>query len=262
MPGRVAAGEKAAGTLVVRDAYGNPADPASVAVVSTSGREATVTAGEEGRLSVDYEAAKDESGALELEVRAGPDPLARAQVDVLPYQRRWSVIAGVFVAGATGAHAGELSPRVGLGLRLANTGFDVGVEGAYAYYPSRGGIATLDGAMDGTIENLSGWQVALALRYSLQLFARLSLHASVAGGVQISSSSVSASGADPRFPAVPGLNESRAGALLRGAAGTGLHVLGGRVVLQVEYSYVPIALSRLRGNIGGVGGALGYIASF
>jgi hypothetical protein len=260
MPNSAAVGDNAQGKLVLKDSFGNVAEAEGLEVVSSSGRAAQVSPAEDGSYAVEYAVAKeDPAGALSLEVRSGKQSLTRTELDVLPYLRAWAVQLSAFFSGAWNlGQVGSLSPRLGLGLRVGKTGFELGIDGAYYFSPQLRDIRALDPntmmmSNDATVA-LSAWQVALTLRYSLQLSVRVSLHLAGSAGVQFTHGSVTA-------PSASDGNDNPKGVLLRGSGGVGFSVLGGRVMAQLEYSYAPVNSTHMRGNIGGLGAAVGYLIS-
>lgn len=257
LPLNAPAGTEVRGRLDARDAWKNPVAPGAVEVVSSRGRPARVTAGEDGTLQVAYAVAKDDpTGDTDFEVRSGAQALSRARLEVLRPERPWAISVGAFVTGAWNfSQARSFSPRVGAGVRLGLSGFEAGVEGAFAWYPRLDAAKTLDGLNDASTE-LTAWSVGASLRYSLRLAQRWSLHASGTLGAQATTATVTAPGFETSTNTGWGL-------LLRGAGGVGLHALAGRVLLQLEGTWAPApAGGRVRGNLGGLGLALGYVASF
>lgn len=256
LPGSVAAGDSMEGKLVLTDEFGNPVKAGAVGVVSSTGRAASLRPNPDGSYAVSYAAARDDPpGPLALEVRAGSRAMAREELSLLPYQRTWAVVVGAFVAGSWNlSQARAVNARLSLGLRLAQSPFEVAAEGAFGHYPLVEGARTGDGVNDGSI-TISAWWVALGLRYSIVLTSLWAVLLSVSGGAQLTNSTIAVVGGAP-------LLDSGWGPLVRGGAGVAVHALGGRVLLQVEYGYAPAPGDRVRGNLGGLGATLGYLASF
>jgi hypothetical protein len=258
LPANVSAGAQAHGRLIATDAYGNTVEPDAVEVTTKSGRAATVQRGSDGALEVSWEAARDQApGDVELEARSGGASLSRRTIEVLPFERPWAISVGAFATGAWNfAQARSFSPRLAAGLRLGRSGFELGVEGAFAWYPLLDKTAhTTDGGSNSSLE-ATAWSVAFAARYTLRLAAHWSLHAAGALGGQFTSATIN----------VPGFEQLQTGfwsPLIRGAIGAGFHLAVGRIVLQVEYAWAqPPPNAPVRGNLAGLGVALGYVAAF
>jgi hypothetical protein len=259
LPANVQAGAQAEGKLEATDQFGNTVAPDAVAVESKAGQRATVAPADDGNLKVAWEAPKDgRSGDVELEVRAGETSLTRTAIEVLPYERPWAINVGAFITGAHNfSQASSFGPRVSLGIRFGRSGFELGLEGAYAWHPPVYPAALEnDPGTDVTFE-ATAWQVALAARYTLRLASLFSLHLGVAAGGQNTTATI-------RIADVPDETVRNFWTpLVRGAVGAGLHVAIGRIVLQVEYTWaVPDKTERVHGNLGGFGLALGYVAAF
>jgi hypothetical protein len=258
MPANVQAGAQAEGKLEATDQFGNTVAPDAVAVESKSGQRATLAPSDDGNLKVAWEAPKDgRSGDVELEVRAGEMSLTRAAIEVLPYERPWAINVGAFITGAHNfGQASSFGPRVSLGLRFGRSGFELGLEGAYAWHPPVYPAALENDPGNDVTFQANAWQLALAARYTLRLASLLSLHLAASVGGQYTAAKVTIDGQDP-------MPREFWSPLIRGAVGAGLHVAIGRIVLQLEYAYAqPPTGVQVKGNLGGLGLALGYVAAF
>lgn len=256
MPGQAAAGTLLTGTLSAKDTWGNPVSANAISVVGGSGHQAQLSPGEGSDLVVGYQTAQDEVvGPQTIQVRAGERTLTRSELSVYPYQRDWALAAGAFLSGSSNfSQARALSPRLSFAVRLAGLPLEVGVEGAFAWFPRLSEARTVDGANTVDLE-MTAWSGALAVRYSLQVAIRWSVQLSAVLGAQHTQSTLTA-------PGLTTVQSSHWGPLVRGSGGVALHALGGRVLLQLEYGYAPLGDGNVRGNAAGAGLALGYLASF
>ncbi|MBS1149650.1 MAG: hypothetical protein H6Q89_1348, partial [Myxococcaceae bacterium] len=147
-------------------------------------------------------------------------------------------------------------PRVCLGLRVGATGLDVIAEGAFGAYAPILGASAADGSAAAFNVELQHFSVALGARYWLPFGVRGSFHLSILAGLQRTSSTVSLRAA-PQTK----LSDTELGLLIRAGGGVGYYLGIGRLIAQLEYTLAPVG-GLIRGNLGGAGLSLGYLASF
>lgn len=252
-PSPIAAGEAGVGTLFVADEFGNPVTGATLAVTVTTGRAAVLIDLGGGHYEVKLDTGPtDPPGAHELTVTANGQSVARVGLAVLPNQRRWAV--SVSAMGFVESNFSQWlsgGPRVSLGLRVGGTGLEILAEGVFAtYLPILAGGT--DGGGDFTV-GLQSFGGMLGARYWVPIGIRPSLHFSVAGGLAVTSSTVG------RGKVV--LSDATLAPLARAAVGLGVQLGFGKALLQIEYTFAP-TVGLVRGNAGGFGAGLGYLASF
>lgn len=259
LPGSAEAGSSVEGRLELHDAFGNPVTEkaAGLAVTVTGERAASVEPAGDGSFKVSVEVPRSRAHqGLDVAVRSGDEALLARAVTVLPYQRPWAVVAAAQVAGAWNfSRAVSLSPRVWLGLRLGRTPVELGAEGAFLAFLQQQNAPTSDG-LDDAQTDVTAWSVALSARAALPLTSRLSVHAALSAGAQHATHRLV-------LPGLPEETYAGWGFVGRGGLGVGVGLPFGKLLAQVEYGFAPApADARLRGNVGGLGLALGYLASF
>jgi hypothetical protein len=138
---------------------------------------------------------------------------------------------------------------------VAQTGLDLVAEGAFGLYAPIRGARSLNGgpSFDVQLQELSA---AAGARYWIPVGVRTSLHLSIVGGGQRTSSTVYPS-ASPDAKS----SETRWGPVVRAGGGAAFYLGFGRVTAQLDYTLAP-STGIIRGNVGGAGLSLGYLASF
>jgi hypothetical protein len=259
LPGNAEAGLSVEGQLKVRDAWGNPVEGRTDALAVTVNNDvaASIEPAGDGSFKVSVDVPRSQAHQdLDVAVKSDGKALVEREVTVLPYQRPWAVVASVQLAGAWNfSRAYSLSPRVWLGLRLGRTPVELGAEGAFLAYLQQQNAPTSDG-IDDAQTDVSAWAVALSARGALPLTSRVSLHAALSVGAQHATQRLV-------LTDTPVQTFAGWGFVGRGGAGAGVNLPFGKVLAQVEYGIAPAPrASRLQGNLGGLGLALGYVASF
>ena len=270
---KVHAGRVLGASLALRDRFGNPTDAEKV-VVAALGRKASLVpagAGAETRAGTETGAgagAGDGAGAYQvqlasekldapgptrLEIRGPEEMLGGQDFTVLEYQRPWGFSLGIAAVGQSNfQHATAAVPRVELGFRLGRTEAQLIAQVEDRFY------ATFHEPLNGALVTgkVSGFAYALGVRYAVPLTAWLNWQSSIVAGGFRTRSELSATD----FPGVK-QTEIRPTGLVRAASGISYRAGPGRIVTELQYELSP-AKGQLKGNLGGLGFAGGYLIGF
>lgn len=249
------------GTLLLRDAFGNPLRGAAPVISSTVGRAELVQEQEHGVYRIRFGAGEaDRTGAGQLLAKAGGGPeLPAAEVVALPAPSDFGLSLGLragaqsnfaLLHGGGGLLEVALRPVGRLPLELVLEAGGAALLRVSTPFDEAGSGATVS-------TDLRWATGALGVRASLPLGLALSLYATLSGGAQYTWASYQVGGGGG-----PSLSRRDDGLGLFGRASAGVSYRAGpgRLVCELQGTYAPPPSSTaLAGNLGQGTAMVGYL---